>query len=187
MTESEELRYYRDINAKALANPETRDMLFQLRKKLYPDQAIPEVDVPAKLRSEMETELKKRDAEIAQFKKEQAEKEFIADYNRRKEALKGPPYYLSDSDLPLVEKLIEEEQFPSLEVAAKHYSAVTESIKPSSLGMLGLSQTKGSLEQRKDFNSRYQGIFKKRASRGREVLSEALDKVRSGEYLNEMR
>lgn len=187
MTEAEELRYYRELNSRALSTPETREMLFQLRKKLYPDQPIPEVDVPNKLRSEMETELKKRDSEMAAFKKEQAEKEFYADYNRRKEALKGPPYYLDEADLPLVEKLITEEQFPSLELAAKHYRAVTEPIKPSSLGMLGLSQTKGALEQRKDFNSRYQGIFRKKASRGREVLSEALDKVKSGEYLNEMR
>ena len=187
MTESEELQFYRQLNAKALADPKARELLFQLRKTINPEASFPEVDIPTKLRSEMETELKKRDSEIAAFKKEAAEKEFIADYNRRKEALKGAPYYLDDKDIPLVEKSIEEKGFPSLELAADYYTKVTEPIKPSGLGMLGLSQTRGSLEERKDFNSRYQGIFKKRSNKGREVLSQALEKVRSGEYLNEMR
>ena len=187
MTDNQELEYYRDLNAKALGNPKARELLFQLRKTIYPDAALPEVDIPTKLRTEMGAELAKRDSEIAAFKKEQAEKEFIAEYNRRKEALKGPPYYLDDKDIPLIEKSIEEKGFPSLELAADYYTKVTEPIKPSGLGMLGLSQTKGALEERKDFNQRYQGIFKKRSSKGREVLSEALEKVRSGEYLNEMR
>ena len=186
MSDAEELAYYRDINQKALADPEARGLLLALRKKIYPNTSIPEYDIPEKLKTELETELKKRDEELERYKTEQANKEFAADYERRKSALSGQ-YRFSEDDLKKVEALVVEEHFPTLETAARYYSEISEPIKPGGLGLLGLSQSKGSLEVRKEFNDRYRKLFKRAGSKGREVLSEAMDKVKSGEYLNEIR
>jgi len=186
MTDSEELAYYRDINNRAQSDPEARSLLLALRKKLYPNSSIPEHDIPQKLKSELEAELKRRDEEFEQYKTQQTNKETLAEYTKRKEAAQAK-YRFTDEDVGKIEKMIEEEQWPTLELAAQYYSKMTEPIAPGGLGLLGLSQTKGALEQRKEFNDRYRKIFRKSGSRGREVLGEALDKVKSGEYLNEIR
>lgn len=184
MTEAEELQYYRRLNAQALGNKETRETYLRLRKALNPEIPIPEIDEPEKLRAEIEAKFATRDEAEAKFRKEQADKEFIAEYNRRKESLKGPPYYLRDTDLPAVEKLIEERGFPSLELAADYYRNVSEPIKPSGLGIMGLSQSKGSLDQRKEFNARYQKIFKPRSAKYKETFDNAWKDIESGDYLN---
>jgi hypothetical protein len=188
MTDAEELAYYRQINQKAMSSPKAREILFALRKEVFPDAPIPEHDIPTQLKTEMDAELKRRDEEFEKYKHEQENKEWVADFKARREAA-TQRYRLTEADVKAVDAMVEDKDknWPSWELAAEHYAAISEPIKPGGLGLLGLSQTKGALEQRKEFNDRYRKLFHKTGSKGREVLSEALDEVRSGEYLNKMR
>jgi len=186
MTAEQELAYYRDMASKLKADPEAEHKYLELRKKLYPNESIPTLDVPKRLQAEFEKQLDERDKKIKELEERQFKKEFADRFEAKRAKLSGPPWYLDEAEIKEVDELIEKKGFPDLDVAADYLRATTQPLKPSSLGLMGFKPTKTARQERAAFNERYKKIFPKAKSNFKQVFDDAMSKIDSGEYLKEM-
>jgi len=113
--------------AKGLStNTETRRDFLALTKKANPALSIPEVDIPASVRADIDAEAKKREALEAKIAEAEARENVRA---RREELMKSKN--LTDADMAEVEKLMVDKHIPSHETAAEFMLAQRQSAKPT--------------------------------------------------------
>lgn len=186
MDPEEELKQYRAWHAAMTKDPEIRKEFQRVLKKAVPTAQTPDLDQDERVNSRLEAELKARDEKIAALEEARLRSELNEKYNGQKIKLSGPPYNFDDEDIAEVEKLIKEKEFPSYELAAQYYQATQSPLKPSGLGIGGTSRSKTLREERKAFNDRFKGVFKRPGqSQWQKTFDDAYDKVRSGAYLKE--
>lgn len=186
MDPEEELKQYRAWHQAMTKDPEIRKEFQRVLKKAVPSAATPDLDNEEKLNSKLEAELKQRDEKIAALEEARLRADLNDRYTSQRGKLSGPPYNFDDEDIAEVEKLIKEKEFPSYELAAQYYQATQAPLKPSGLGIGGVSRSKSMREERKSFNDRFKGVFKRPGqSNWQKTFDDAYDKVRSGAYLKE--
>jgi hypothetical protein len=186
MDPEEELKQYRAWHAAMTKDPEIRKEFQKVLKKAVPTAATPDLDNEEKINSKLEAELKARDEKIAALEEARLRADLNDKYKGQRDELSGPPYNFDDEDIAEVEKLIKDEGMPDYKVAAKYYAALKAPLKPSGLGIGGTSRSKSMREERKNFNDRFKGVFKRPGqSAWQKTFDDAYDKVRSGAYLKE--
>ena len=186
MDPEEELRRYRNIEAGLTKDPEIRKEWQRVLKKAFPNANTPELDFESEVNKRLKAELEERDKKITALEEARLRSELENKYQGQRSKLSGPPYNFDEEDIAEVEKLIKDKEFPSYELAAEYYKALNAPAKPSGLGLGGRTNTKTFKTQRKEFNDRFKGVFKRPGqSQWQATFDDAYEKVRTGEYLKE--
>lgn len=186
MTEAEELASLREMRKALTKDPEIRKEFQKVLKKAIPTIPTPDLDADESLNTRLQKELEERDKKITALEDARLKAELTDRYTQQRSKLSGPPYNFDDEDIAEVEKLIKEKEFPSYELAAEYYKALNATAKPSGLGLGGTTRSKSVREQRKAFNDRYKGVFKRPgSSQWQQTFDDAYEKVRTGQYLKE--
>ena len=110
-----------------LANPETRKQVLEAKKKIRPNEPIPELDAAqplqgelAKIREELAADRKARADEKAAADTASKTKAFTDNWNSQRSRLKNNEGWF-DEDLDKVEKLAQDRGIPDFEAAAALY------------------------------------------------------------------
>lgn len=125
-----ELKGLEETYSGMMSNPETRAELLRLIKKRFPERNIPEVEVSNAIDSKMSAELKKRDEEIAEMKKQILETDLRRQIEEKRNLLRKAPYNFDEEDISEVEKIVTE-QGVNYEFAADHLRNKRIALRPS--------------------------------------------------------
>jgi len=125
---TEEISALAELSAQLSANPKTRQGFLQLSKLANPDAAIPEVDIPAQLKSMMDAGLKR----VEEAEKKVRDMELERSVTAKREALLSQDKFgLSKSDIPAIEKLMVDKHIPDHETAAEFYAMQRKAAEPT--------------------------------------------------------
>ena len=189
MTDEEELKQLRHMRAELTKDPEIRKEFQKVLKKAIPGALTPDLDQEEKINSRVADTEKVLRERLEKLEQEQLRAELSKKYEDQKARLSAPPWNFDEEDIAAVEKIIKEEEFPNYEAAAKYYKAQMEAqapTRPSGLGLGGTSRSKTMRQQRREFNDRFKGVFKKPGNtQWQNTFDDAYEKVRSGQYLKE--
>lgn len=186
MTDQEELEQLRAMRRSLTKDPEIRKEFQRVLKKAIPTAITPDLDQEEALNARLSKEKEDLEKRLAHLEEEKLRADLEHKYNGQKSMLSSPPYNFDEEDIAEVEKLIKEKEFPSYQLAAEYYQALNATAKPSGLGLGGTQRSRSVREQRKAFNDRYKGVFK-RPGQGnwQSTFDDAYEKVRTGQYLKE--
>ena len=176
----------RELRRDLTKDPEIRKKFQRVLKEARPTAVTPDIDQEDALNSRLSKEKTELEARINKLEEEKLRSDLDQKYSSQKAMLSNPPYNFDEEDIAEVEKLIKDKEFPSYQVAADYYKAMNSTARPSGLGIGGTTRSKSVREQRKAFNDRYKGLFK-RPGNGtfQATFDDAYEKVRTGQYLKE--
>lgn len=188
MTNAEEQEFaaLREMRKALNKDPEIRKEFQRVLKKAIPEAITPDLDAEEKLNTRLQKELEERDKKIQALEEARLKSELTSQYTSQRNKLTEPPYSFDEEDIAEVEKLIKDKEFPSYELAAEYYKAINAPVKPSGIGIGGTSRSKSMRQERREFNDRFKGVFKKPGSGNwQKTFDDAYEKVRTGQYLKE--
>lgn len=110
-----------------LSDKEARDMVLKAKKKIRPNEPVPELDAAkpvydeiSKIRQELADDRRAREEEKSKAESEAKIRDFTANWNGQKSRLKNEGWF--DEDLDKVEKLAQDRGIPDFEAAAALYA-----------------------------------------------------------------